>query len=157
MPSQASLRSCDDSTGLSGFTTRRIVVGDVLTLDRGTLSAAQGGQVAIRLATGPMTAGLGYFVCGTLSGTSPGTPLAPGLVLPLNVDGLTLALIQLVNTPLLARGAGALDLGGQATATFAVPPGLLGWLNGRTIHWAAAGVDTTWRFVSNARGLQIVP
>jgi hypothetical protein len=148
-----------DATGQSGYTTRRLVVADVLSLTASTLSAAQGGQVGIQLNSGVMTAGSNYLVCGTLSGTTPGTQLAPGYLLPLNFDALTMGLIQAVNSPLLGNGLGVVGLSGSSTATFAVPPGLLSMLNGRTIHWAAIGADASvrWQFTTNARGLLITP
>jgi len=98
-------------------------------------------------------------VCASLSGTAPGTPLAPGYVMPLNFDSLTWTLISLVNTPVLANGFGTLPANGRAVATFNVPPGLAAPLAGYTIHFAATGVDPSFqfRFVTNARGLGILP
>ena len=99
-----------------------------------------------------------YLVLGTLSGTSPGTQVAPGLTLPLNWDGLTTGLLDAVNTPLLVNGFGSLDQNGTAQAKFNLPPGL-GLLSGKTIHWSALGATpaSQFLFVTNASALVLLP
>jgi hypothetical protein len=147
-----------DANGLIGATTRRIRIPDVFAANPPAISAGFGAQVKLTIDVGAGSAGRSFIVAATLSGTSPGIQLAPGLVLPIVYDGLTAGMLQLANTPILQNGIGTLDANGRAIATFAVPPGLLSFLSGRTIHWAAAGADASgFRLATNATPLLILP
>lgn len=140
-------------------TTRRVMPGGrVVTLSTNTMSAAQGGQVQVRVDGGPGTAGASYLVLGTLSGTSPGTPWSNGLVVPLNLDGLSEALLMAANGPLLPGALGTLDGSGRATATFVAPPGLLTPISLRAISWSVVGADTSGQpwFVGDAAALVVL-
>ncbi len=148
-----------DADGHVGATVRRFTTPVVLSVGPSILSAQSGGAVGLSLDTGPATSGFGYLVLGGLSGSSPGTPLGGGLQLPLNFDGLTGALLTLVNTPVLQNGLGTLDANGRAAATFAVPPMVLGGIAWQRITWAAVGIDGYGQlvFVTNPMNLVIVP
>ena len=147
-----------DGDGLTGATTRRVVPAPILTLDRAQLNATTGGAVKLTLVAGPAAVNHTYLVTASFSGTAPGVPLGGGVHLPLNLDGLSFALIQLVNGPILQQGLGQLDASGAGVATFAVPPGLLAPLAPRQMHWAALAVDGLGRFVctSEPQALSLV-
>lgn len=141
-----------DADGHVGGTVRRATGPDILISSAPMISSIAGGSVQLDLDAGPAAAGLTYLATGTLSGSSPGTVLGPGLVMPLNIDGLTLGLIQAVNTPLLQNALVQLDGQGRAATVFSVPPGVLRVLAGQTITWAGLAVDATGQltFVTNA-------
>ena len=144
-----------DAEGHVGATVRSVTGPDFLSASPPWVSTWTGGSVQLDVDAGPAAAGLTYLVTGSLSGSAPGTVLAPGLVLPLNIDGLTLGLIQAVNTPLLQNGLVTLDSQGRATSVFSVPPGVLRALTGQTITWAGLAVDVAGEvaLVTNASPL----
>lgn len=148
-----------DSTGVSGVTTRRIRVADPLRASPTSVSAATGGVLRFTIAAGADAAGASYALSGALAGAVPGTPIAPGFVLPLNVDALTWALVAAANTPLFANSVGVLDAGGGAVATLNIAPGLVASLVGRLVH--VAGVATRASaglvFVTNATPFLVLP
>ncbi len=148
-----------DSTGVSGVTTREVRIGDPLRGSPGTVSAAAGGSVQFTITAGADAAGTSYALSGALAGSVPGTPIAPGFVLPLNVDGLTWALVAAANTPLFANSIGVLDASGGAVATLNLAPGLATALVGRVIHVAAAATQSASGvvFVTNAAAFLILP
>ena len=94
------------------------------------------------LSQGPAAAGDTYFLMAGLSGSSPGTPLAGGDVLPLNVDAVTIYSLGHAFGPLFLGFFGTLDAAGEAFPAFdsgpLVPldPSLLG----QDVTFAAA----TW-------------
>jgi hypothetical protein len=65
-----------------------------------------------------------YLIAWGGSGTSPGAPLAPGVTLPLNPDGLTSLGLDALNGPVFGAFLGVLDAQGIGRATFTLPPGL---------------------------------
>lgn len=147
-----------DAQGLFGQTTRRVATTTPLLASPTAISVAAPQAVTLGLTIGPAAAGQLYLVLGSLSGTSPGTPVASGITLPLNWDGLTTGLLDAINTPLLVNGFAALDANGTGSATFQLPPGIAP-LAGKTIHWAALGATTSsqWLFVTNASALALLP
>ncbi len=82
-----------------------------------------GASITFRLRAGTARHDRPYILAGSLSGSSPGTPVG-SVVLPLNVDALTLAVLDNLNTPLFSNFASTLDANGAAGATLAIPPGL---------------------------------
>ena len=148
-----------DSSGLSGFTTRLLRAPNVLSGNTPALSAAAGGSAGLLLTAGPATAGRLYLLTGTLSGTAPGLPVAPGYTLPLNYDHLVLLLLNSANTPLFSNSVGFLDAGGGTLAAFHASPGLLNGLAGQTLHFAGFALDAGFQFVftTNAVGVAINP
>ena len=84
-----------------------------------SVSAATGATVALELDGGPHMAGWAYLMLGSISGTTPGFPLASGQVLPLKPDAYT-QLILTGGAP-LSGGAGLLDEAGRATTSLALP------------------------------------
>src|SRR4029079_1373863 len=82
--------------------------------------------VNLRLRAGTSNATRGYAIVASASGTAPGTPLAPGVILPLNLDWVTNFVVANMNTPIFANFAGTTNIQGAAVATFNVPPLALG-------------------------------
>jgi hypothetical protein len=104
----------------------------------GALGAA-GGTQSLRLDAGVAHAGKIYFILGSISGHQPGIPLAPGVVLPLNIDEYFL--ISLTPNILVVPSVGMLDAQGRAAATFTLPPGLAP--AGTIINHAALVLDAS--------------
>jgi hypothetical protein len=102
------------------------------------------------------TPGTLYLLAWGCSGTVPGTPLAPGLTVPLNQDFCTQLSLSAVNGTWFQNFLGVLDAQGLGRATFQLPPnsGLLA----SSGHFAALLVDPVQGFsaVTNpvAIGLQ---
>jgi hypothetical protein len=148
-----------DADGLVGSAHRnaRITGFSVLSSLSPSLSASAGGVLHLDLNVGPGGAGVAYAVIGGISGSAPGTILAPGFTVPVAFDGITSALISLLNTPLFSNAAGLLDAQGAARATLTMPPGILSPLVLRNFTWGAFGMDSQPRFVTNAWTTAIVP
>ncbi|MGE3175337.1 MAG: hypothetical protein AB7O97_22120 [Planctomycetota bacterium] len=148
-----------DSQGHVATTRRRYTAGPGIVLSPPVISTSAGATVQIQLRTGPAAAGNAYILLPGISGTSPGTPWAPGFHIPLNLDFLTDIVLSAPNNPLLAGGAGTFDAQGNANATLLVPPGLLSVLNGTSMFWTFAAVDAQWQpmCVSEADPLLLFP
>lgn len=71
--------------------------------------------------TSPCDAGDIYVIVWGCSGTSPGTPLAPGVTLPLNLDGCSTLGLNLVNSLYFDAFSAVLDADGIGRATFQLP------------------------------------
>ncbi|MEO0652983.1 MAG: hypothetical protein AAFZ65_20075 [Planctomycetota bacterium] len=119
------------------------------------LSTVSGGTSNLVLQAGSPNGNKTFYLAGSLSGTSPGLPLA-GDILPLNPDAyfnLTLA----GNAP-LTNQLGQLDDLGRGVAQFNLPAGFTN-LAGLTVHHAYVVLDLTLGgqivFVSDAGGLAL--
>lgn len=128
--------------------------------DVASLSLSTGGVLTLELEAGLARANDAYWLLGSLSGTSPGTPIG-SLVLPLNTPDpyFTLTLLH-PNQPPLQASLGVLDAGGAAQATLTLPPGLDPGLTGVQVHhayvaWEPASLVPT--LVSNAEPLLLLP
>ena len=85
-----------------------------------------------------------YLLLGSLSGTSPGTPLPGGLVLPLNLDGLLNGMATFPNLGVFVDTFGVVGVDGRASSSLVVPPGLLlPALIGLELNFANVYVDGT--------------
>ena len=82
------------------------------------VSVTAGQSQVMTIDAGPQNAGRTYWMLGTLSGTSPGTPLPGGLTLPLNNDGYFQFTRMTPNSAFLSNSLGTLDGQGRATVTF---------------------------------------
>jgi hypothetical protein len=98
-----------------------------------------------------------YLIAWGGSGTAPGAPLAPGLTLPLNPDGLTTLGLDALNGPVFGSFLGVLDAQGIGRATFTLPPGL-GLGSGPT-HFAGVllGNPQLFQAVTNPVTLTLTP
>ena len=93
-----------------------------LDTDTATLSVTTGGTVNFTLQPGIANANRPYYLIPTASGTSPGTPLSPGVVLPINLDPLWLFAHSPAGAPFFPGISGTLDSWGEATAQLVLPP-----------------------------------
>ena len=120
------------------------------------LPVSTGGVQNLTLNAGPSKAGQLFYVVGTASGTSPGTPF--GLVtIPINIDGYTLTLLQNPGLSVALNFVGTLDANGQASASAIVPPGTDPSLVGTTFHHAYVLVNGQVDFASNAVPVTLIP
>ena len=121
-----------------------------------TLSATSGGNVILDLVDGPWSAGGTRLVLGSASGTLPGIPVAPGVVLPLQPDAYLLASLSSAGSFPFLAGFAPLGANGTGTAEFFFPPGLP---QGLILHHAGLVFDATGGVlgVSEPQPLQFVP
>ncbi|MEZ5976865.1 MAG: PQQ-binding-like beta-propeller repeat protein [Planctomycetota bacterium] len=123
------------------------------------LSVSAGGAGALHVDAPASRAGHVYLLVGGVSGTSPGTPLTGGHVLPLNFDVFTQFSIDAANSPLYQGSLGLLDAAGDAHVRLVVPP-LPAVFVGLPLVHAAATFDTTLGVASGATSpvaLTLVP
>ncbi|MHC4943552.1 MAG: hypothetical protein ACYTG7_11100, partial [Planctomycetota bacterium] len=95
-----------------------------LSVDPPEVSAYFGGKFTFTLTGGPDLAGRDYALFGSTSGTSPGTVLPGGLVLPINYDWFTVLLLDLAlqgGAGLVIDFIGTLDKAGSAEAQLCFP------------------------------------
>ncbi|MFT4710592.1 MAG: hypothetical protein ACI9D0_001094 [Bacteroidia bacterium] len=134
--------------------------GPLDTFGIGEVSVGTGGQQPLSIMTGKDNASLPYFVLGSLSGMTPGTPVG-GEVMPLNIDGYTNFTLSHPNSVLLPGSFTTLDMFGSGIATFNVPPAVLAAFVGLTLHHAFIVLDPSdpdgVRMVSNAVKVDLVP
>jgi len=89
--------------------------------DVAEVNATTGGTQSLFLYAGAAHAGKGYYVLGSVSGTTPGLPFNQNVLLPLNYDFYFQALLSFPNV-LVLNSFSTLDGSGNATAQFVVPP-----------------------------------
>jgi hypothetical protein len=136
-----------------------VFVAKVLTTglfcDAYDLPASSGGTVTFNLTSGTENADRKYFLLGNVSGTSPGTQLPGGLVLPLNWDWFSDLVLLLANTPMFMDFCGELNASGEATAQMNAGP-LDPAFVGEVLHFAYV-LYAPFDFVSNPVPITIVP
>ena len=132
--------------------------GDLNT-DTDSLSVTNGGFQTFLLDAGVGRAGDFYLLLGSLSGTSPGLPIAGADVLPLNLDGYFGFTLASPNTGPLVNTFGLLDATGHAEARLNINPGVLGALAGASVHHAYVAFDLSLVVsrVSNPVQLDFLP
>ena len=129
-----------------------------LSEDVNALSLSAGGTVALSLDAGPSHAGEIYWIFGSGTGTSPGTPIG-SVLLPLNFDGYFKLTLFRPFAGIFTAFLGVLSPSGTAVAAFTVPPGIDPSLAGVTLNHAYVsspmfgGAD----FASNAMPVLLVP
>ena len=136
----------------------RVFESDTLFQSSNSISVGAGGSVDLLLAAGVGEAGNFHLVLGSVSGTAPGLPLGPGLVLPLVPDvytDMTLA----GGGGVLTGGFGQLDSLGAGGASFGLPAASDPALVGVVAHHAVVTLDATPQLtsVSGASQLELVP
>jgi hypothetical protein len=125
-----------------------------------TVSLASGGTQPLSIDAGHLHGSELYLLLGSASGTSPGLPLGPGLLLPLNQDAYLLYTLVNPNSPPLASSFGMLGPGGSAAASFGLPPGSDPALVGIVLHHACVAITLPVliaSFASNAFPVLLVP
>jgi len=126
-----------------------------LDLDEDEISAASGGVVNFTMAPGAIYSGSLYLLLGSVTGTSPGTPLKGGVVLPINFDLYTQMVLAYLNSSLFDKFSGVIDSNGFATAAFTSSP-LPASAIGLKMYYAFAVKYNPW-YASNAVEVTIIP
>jgi hypothetical protein len=117
------------------------------------ISEATGGTATFTLDAGGANANSGYAILGSVTGTSPGTMLPSGEVLPLNWDVFTNLVVGLMNMGPFQNFLGSLNGSGQGTAAFIMPSGT--GVAGVTFYFAYA-LYPPWGAASNAVEIKVV-
>ena len=94
------------------------------------------------------------MILGSVTGTSPGTMLPSGEVLPLNWDLFTNLVISLMNASIFQYFYGTLDGSGEAATAFNLPAGT--GAAGAKLYFAYA-LYMPWGGASNPVEIEIVP
>jgi glucose/arabinose dehydrogenase len=156
--------ACDIASGTSRDLNQNAVPDDceAFSEDRSQLSVSAGGTVAFTLDAGAARAGETYWVLGSKTGASPGTPLGGGVTLPLNIAGDPwFALTSLApNSGVLVNTRGVLDANGRGSAALTLPQNAPPVLVGVHLHHAFLAFDlqlSTWFFASNSVPLALMP
>ena len=124
-----------------------------LMIDNRIVHHLDASTVNFTLNAGPAYAGRFYLLLGSLSGTTPGTPLPGGLAtIPLNYDQLALWSLTW-GPPIFTNFFGILDADGQATATLNVPAAS-GIGPGDRMHFAFC-IPQSWDFASHAVAVDV--
>jgi hypothetical protein len=144
-----------DEAGNGSVDDLTITVLEPFSADVGTISLSTGGTQNWSLDAGVANAGRGYWVFGSLSGTSPGLPLG-SVILPLNFDAYFNFTIIHPNGGPLTNSLGSLDGAGHADAAFSLPSGSNPSLTGLTVNHAYL-LGPTIDFASNAVSLTFLP
>jgi hypothetical protein len=130
------------------------IILDDLYCDTYALSE-KGGSINFSLGAGVANANRNYILLGSISGTTPGTPLPGGMVtLPLNWDIFTNLVITFANTPAFTNFMGPLDAGGNASASLNVGP--FSGATGLSMYFAYT-LPFPYDFVSTPVKIDIVP
>jgi hypothetical protein len=127
-----------------------------LSLSENWFSAASGGAIDFSLDAKAANGNRNYLTLGSVTGTTPGTPLPGGQVtLPLNWDPFTNLVMQLANSPVFQNFMGKLDASGEAAATMTVPP-LDPATVGMVMYYAYC-LNAPFNYVSNPAAIEIAP
>jgi hypothetical protein len=127
-----------------------------LRADRSAISALAGEGVLLRLDGGLARASREYVVLLSLSGSTPATPIAPGVELPLVFDDATAVGIELLNTPFFVSSWGLLASDGRGLAALQPLPGTFTDILGYELSFAWATLQPI-DFASNAVAVRIAP
>ncbi|MCK5942445.1 MAG: aryl-sulfate sulfotransferase [Planctomycetes bacterium] len=121
------------------------------------LSVASGGRVDCTHLVDSEHDGDIYYLLGSLTGTSPGTPLPGGVTLPLNTDVLLIGMVTHPNVAVFQDTLGTVDALGNATSAIVIPPGLLvPALVGLEMSLAHALIDSTGYVVEISNVVTVV-
>jgi hypothetical protein len=142
--------------GLDDFRVQRLNYNPPLWAEAYSFSAPGGCYIPLHIDATSAYAGRNYIVGASFSGTSPGTPLPGGKILPLNWDWLTDFVFNNPSSPIFQDFRGALDGQGTATAALNVAgPGATAFI-GQTMNIALTLVPG-FDVVSNAISIDIEP
>ena len=138
----------DDVMGEQTGSARVTSYADLPLTENGHLaSLAAGVNIQLDIDFGPTYGGRGYWVIGSLSGTSPGVT-AGAVHVDLNFDSYTSAMIQYPNTHQFDNTFGLLDGAGEAAASIVVPAGAIDPSFIGVTVWHAVGVFTGAEFLT---------
>jgi hypothetical protein len=125
-----------------------------------SISLTAGGAQTLTLTAGVELAGDLYFLLGSASGTTPGLPLAPGWILPLQLDAYLQLTLAAPNAGPFGSTLGFLDASGGAGAALSLPAGSAPAFPGGTLHHAYFSFDLVTlavTSVSNAVPVLLLP
>ena len=142
---EAGVGSCDNLT----------IEVVAMTANVGNVSLGGLGSQILSLDAGDVNAGRGYFILGSVTGTTPGITVASGTNIPLNADDYFFLLVDNPNT-FISNQMSTLDGLGQATATISVPGSTPPILIGMTFDHAFVTLGPI-DFASNSVSLTLVP
>ena len=114
---------------------------ELLAADVDAVSLTSGGSIELSVDVTVEHAGDIYWVLGSATGTSPGIPVAPGVVLPLLPDAYFTASLVGANQAPFSANFGLLDATGRGQAVVTLLGGLPQSLAGTALHHCAAIVD----------------
>ena len=100
---------------------REYLDGVFLKVDTPTISASSGGTAVFTLTAGRANKARNHLLLVGFTGTSPGSALPGGAVLPLNFDALSLTALNPALSSIFSGFAGTLDADGEGTAQFVMP------------------------------------
>jgi len=110
--------------------------------DAASISRAAGGKVSLQVDGSPARCGNVYVTAVTLSGVTPGTVIE-GVVVPINMDGLTWAGLIASGSRLFPDFIGVLDTWGRSAPAFVPDPGEIpAVLIGQKFWFAAVTFDS---------------
>ena len=133
-----------------------VVLDYGLAADTYSISESTGGSVSFGLGAGTQNGNRNYILLGSVTGTSPGTPLPGGMaVLPINFDLFTSVMIDLMGTPIFNGFMGTLDPEGASSAVLDTL-GPVSGTAGLTLYFAYA-LNTPWDYASNPVAISIIP
>ena len=118
------------------------------------IPALTGGSVNLFLDAGAAYAGRKYAVLSSITGTTPGTPLPGGTILPLNWDVWTDFVLTWSNTGFFVNFIGTLDAAGKSIATINAPVAGPTFIGLRTF-WAFTLYDP-FGYVSNPIAIDFI-
>lgn len=125
------------------------------------VSVTAGGTVALDLIAGSEFGGDPYVILGSATGTSPGTPLGGGLVLPIQFDAYSILTYANANTATFPGFSGTLSATtGRATASVVIPANLPAALAGLVLDHAYVVLDPSsgaFLHASNAERVTLTP
>lgn len=123
--------------------------------DAAALSLQLGGTLSPTVIARCAAPGTLYLLVWGASGTTPGTPLAPGITVPINQDFVTQLGLGAVNGAWFPGFLGILDAGGMGQANFVLPSN--SGLSAMQAHFAGLLVDPVLGFsaVTNPIALQL--
>lgn len=124
------------------------------------ISLSGGGSQSWLIDFGPDFGGQLYWVGGSVSGTLPGFPLAPGVLMPLNFDPyLQSRIAKPLGGPLQFPVGFLGGAGTSAFSAFTIPAGVDPTLAGVTVHHSVVSFDAfnVASFASNAIPVFLVP
>ncbi len=150
-----------DSSGHITFATLELGGAPTLTPTQSSISASKGGSVRMTYGPGINFAGSFYITFIGMSGTTPGTPFANSIHLPLNLDLLSTQALGLINQPPFISFFSKVGFFGFSAPTLAIPAGILPKsFVGKDLHMAVldlGGPGLSSRFASNPVQVRILP
>ncbi len=127
--------------------------GVFLKVDTAAISAGSGGTAAFTLTAGRANKARNHLLLVGFTGTSPGSLLPGGAVLPLNIDALSLTAVNPALSSVFGGFVGTLDANGEGTAQLVMPS--IPELAGLSLSFAYA--LSPWDFASTSVQVMLTP